>query len=195
MYCKKCGAEIQDESIPCPGCGVVHKPKKKFYKKWWFWAIIATVILAGMFGNMDDEEQSAGGGGTASATTTVGGRAEATEAPTTVVTTAPAPDYIEIDPAGLMAAYLDNEVAADAAYKNKQIKMTGTVKSINKDVLGNVYVTIETGVYLHDIDCYFAKQSEIDKVAELHTGDTITIIGKCTGLSFYDVDLEYCVFS
>lgn len=60
MFCKKCGAEIQEVWTVCPNCGESingmndfqkipaiqnQKKKKSVFKKWWFWVIIVVVIF------------------------------------------------------------------------------------------------------------------------------------------------------
>lgn len=43
-------------------------------------------------------------------------------------------------------AYEENTVAADALFKGKKFKVTGTVASINTDFMGNPYITLRGGV-------------------------------------------------
>ena len=47
MFCKNCGANIDDKAEICPNCGVSTKPKKKpIYKRWWFWLLIVVFLFA-----------------------------------------------------------------------------------------------------------------------------------------------------
>ncbi len=50
-FCEKCGKEIMEEAVVCPGCGCAvesvkeKKKKKPLHKKWWFWSLIVFIII------------------------------------------------------------------------------------------------------------------------------------------------------
>jgi hypothetical protein len=102
----------------------------------------------------------------------------------------PAESAISVSADELLAAYKDNEVAADKKYKGKMLLVEGVVDSIGKDIFDNVYVTL--GGSFENVHCTFDKQTEIDKVAELHQGDSIKILGKCTGLTITSPMMDNC---
>lgn len=178
MICQNCKTEVQDGLEKCPNCNSVlseqaPKKKKSVVKRWWFWFLmaIATIVLIAIV---------SGGSGDS------GGDKQGTNQGEQKV------DVIEVSPEDLYAAYDDNEVAADQKYEGKTLKITGTIKSIGKDVLDQVYITFETDAVLGSVQCYFSEQSEIDKVASLHEGDTITIVGVCKGKSITSVSIKKC---
>lgn len=100
-------------------------------------------------------------------------------------------EIIEISAADLFAAYDDNEVAADNKYKEKTLKITGTVTDISTDYSDQVYITLETNELLYSVQCYFEDDEQINKVAELKKHDTVTLIGTCEGKRF-NVIVKYC---
>ena len=195
MYCKYCGKEIAEDAKFCPGCGkrtdekstpVFHvdpEAEKKHRKRGCLTWILAGVLLFGgcvaIFGDSDTPSPSE----PETQSTTV-----PTEKPTTAPTEEP---IIEITPSELYNAYEENEVAADNEYKGKKVRITGTIEDIGKDILDDVYITINAGDY-DEIQCYFEDQKQIDKVATLKSGEEVTIVGECSGLSILNVVLQNC---
>ena len=54
----------------------------------------------------------------------------------------PSYEVIEISAGQLYQEYRNNEVAADLKYKGKMLKVTGIVRTVGEDILGNPYVVI-----------------------------------------------------
>lgn len=81
---------------------------------------------------------------------------------------------LEMTAASLAGEYDANEVRADQKYDARIIKVTGTVTEFQKGA-------VRLGVGNNSVDLYINK-AEIDKVAELNKGDTITVVGKNFGL-------------
>lgn len=102
-------------------------------------------------------------------------------------------ETIKISAVDLLAAYDENAVKADQDYKDKTLEVTGIVKSIDKDVLDDVFVTINDGgeYSFISVQCYFEDENEIAKTAELKAGDEVTIVGRCDG-SVVNVMLKEC---
>lgn len=176
IVCKTCGKEIAKSAKACPHCGA---KKKSGCLRSVLAAFLLVFGIAAILGAL--------GGGEAPSSST----GENTPG-NSVVYTQPAETIIEVSPATLRAEYQENEVAADAKYDNNLLKITGTINNIGKDILDDVYLTIETGEYLYDIQCYFSDASQIDIVATLKDGDTITLIGRCSGLSLTNVIVKDC---
>lgn len=102
-------------------------------------------------------------------------------------------EYIEVTASKLISDYEDNKVAADQKYEGKWLKVTGTISSIDTDIGGDVYICLEDGSdawSFTDVQCYFNDDS-IDSVASLKNGNIVTVIGKCTGMS-WNVGLSDC---
>lgn len=198
MYCKHCGKEMEDDARFCPGCGKQTSEKvaatlytdieevkkhKKHKKNGCIIWIIAGILLGVGCNAISDEPSSSQTTPTSVSSTT---------APTTQPTTAPTEEpVIDITPAELYNAYEENEVAADNLYDGKKLRITGVIESIGKDILDDVYITIDAGDY-NEIQCYFENEKEIEKVAALKTGDEITLVGECSGISILNVIMRNC---
>jgi hypothetical protein len=84
--------------------------------------------------------------------------------------------------AQLFRAYKDNGVAADRDYKDKEIKVSGVVTDIQRDLLDVPYVTLDVGdeALIFEVQCYFRNKQAAD-LAKLQKGQQITVRGKCIG--------------
>ncbi len=80
----------------------------------------------------------------------------------------------------LIQVYEENEVYADNNLKGKVFYVTGEVTSIKKDILDNIYVTLDGGDgTFRDVQCYF----DNPKIAgDLKKGIKAMFKGKCDGL-------------
>lgn len=101
-----------------------------------------------------------------------------------------APDF-RISARKLYAEYDANGVAADLKYKGKILAVTGTVENIDKDILDEIYVTLEGDEFIGSIQCYFAN-SHTGEAAGLRKGQTLTVKGQCDG-QLMNVLLKGCV--
>ncbi|MDO4302102.1 MAG: hypothetical protein Q4D26_12035 [Clostridia bacterium] len=113
-----------------------------------------------------------------------------TEVPAEAVTEAPA---ISISAEDLMSAYESNEVSADKQYKDQKLSVTGVVDNIST-VLDQTTVTLTNGdeFAFTGVRCYFDDEGEIDKVANLSKGTTITVEGTCDGYTIEPV-MKDCI--
>jgi hypothetical protein len=98
-------------------------------------------------------------------------------------------EVIAIAAGELYAAYEKNEVSADQMYKGKILAVEGTIENIGKDIIDSIYITLETGDFLSNVQCYFKKE-DADIVANLSKGQNVTVVGKCTGLSLGSVMIK-----
>lgn len=80
----------------------------------------------------------------------------------------------------LFTEYTQNESAANAKYFNKVTNIRGVLKSIDKDHSGTVTLTLNSGDSLSNISCQLDAR-HIGDSDHIHTGDTITITGTCSG--------------
>lgn len=83
-------------------------------------------------------------------------------------------DGVETSPANLVKEYNANPVRADGNYDGKWLKVTGAVTDFKSGA-------VRLGVGGDSVDVYIIR-SELGKVADLNKGDTITVIGRCSGL-------------
>lgn len=79
----------------------------------------------------------------------------------------------------LASAYEANTVAADARFKGKRFKISGTVASINTDFTGDPYVTLRGGVNQFMEPQFGFDKSESGQLAALTKGSNVTLV--CTG--------------
>ncbi|MDR0567897.1 MAG: OB-fold putative lipoprotein, partial [Spirochaetaceae bacterium] len=81
---------------------------------------------------------------------------------------------IEVSAADLVEAYTANAVRADSSYQRKTLRITAVVKEIGKSSRGSYFVRF-AGAGNDSVDVYFLS-SEINRVANVDKGQTITII-------------------
>ena len=136
--------------------------------------LLSTLILSGFivmaFGSGDDKEKQE-------------------EVKSEVNNTPP----IEINASELYGQYEANGVSADKNFKDKILKVTGIVNSIDKDITDNIYVTLKGDDMLGDIQCFFS-EDHLDAAANLSKGQKITVTGKCEG-KMMNVILRGCIIN
>lgn len=170
--CLECKKEISTDCKKCPNCG-----KQNPFGKTPTWVvfvgvIVALVILGKIFGDPKDRST----GSSATTATSAGPKAEPKAVPKAEPAT-PVPLKT------LLAEYKDNEVRADAKFKDKVIQVSGKVDDVKKDFLDNMYVTVGTGAMFEipQVQCFLA-DSETSKAASLSKGSTVTVQGRVDGL-------------
>lgn len=84
-------------------------------------------------------------------------------------------DYLE-----LHKQYMDNPIAADGSYKGKTMLFMGKVDEIDREILGNPYVTFPVDGFLENVRVTFQK-SEEEKFASISKGREIFVMGICRG--------------
>lgn len=93
---------------------------------------------------------------------------------------------IKVDATTLIEEYNNNEVAADAKYKGKEVEVTGEVDRISS-TFGKSSVTLGG---LMGVSCYFSKAHEAD-IGALSKGQTVAIRGRVDGMMM-GVNLKDC---
>lgn len=89
----------------------------------------------------------------------------------------------------LYTAYDENGVAADEKYKDKWISVTGTVEGIDKDLMDDIYVSLKGDDFIGVVQCMFGDE-HVEQTASLKKGQTVTIVGKCSGKVISNVILK-----
>lgn len=170
LNCKACSKEIAKGVNKCIHCG---KDQRNFFMKHKVLTVIlALVILGGI--------NSAMGGAKGSASTTT--PATSTTAKSTPVEKKVA--VLKVSAVVLAKAYEENEVKADKDYKGKTIETTGEIDDIGV-MLGETFIILSAGkdFAITNVQCFFDEKTEIDKIASLKKGDTVTIQGVVDGKS------------
>jgi len=86
------------------------------------------------------------------------------------------PSYTSRD---LARAYDANTVAADQTFKGKKFKVTGIVRDINTDFMGNPYVTLRGGVNEFMEPQFSFDKDYANQLANLRQGMEVTLV--CVG--------------
>lgn len=97
---------------------------------------------------------------------------------------------LEVSANQLYADYEANGVSADQQYKGKILKVTGTVNTIDKDIMDQIYVTLKGDGVIGDVQCFFS-DDYVNEAAQLQKGQKITVVGKCDG-KLMNVMLKGC---
>ena len=88
--------------------------------------------------------------------------------------------------------YYNNEVAADADLKGRFIKVTGVVDDIGK-TLGDPWITLDIAWQVPlgspGIRVWFGRGND-DQVINLRKGQKVGVVGKCTGRTLTDVQIQ-----
>jgi hypothetical protein len=91
----------------------------------------------------------------------------------------------------LYAAYDANELAADARFKGRWLRVSGTVENIGKDILGDPYVTLDAGQVFARVQCQFPKEREV-LLTVLRKGMKVSITCEGAG-KLMNVLLKDCI--
>ncbi|MHC4715331.1 MAG: OB-fold protein [Planctomycetota bacterium] len=91
----------------------------------------------------------------------------------------------------VFAAYEANALNADRAFKNRRLRVTGAVVSIDEDILGSPYVALETENVIACVQCMFSRDRTNDLV-DVRQGDQVVIGGVCDG-KFMNVIIRKCI--
>lgn len=96
-------------------------------------------------------------------------------------TNAPTEKPIAVQAKALTKEYDDNELAADAKYKDKMLAVSGKVSNI-AETMGNVTVQLEGHNIAKNVMCSF-DEAEKANVAKLKKGQQVTLSGKGDGMT------------
>ena len=94
------------------------------------------------------------------------------------------PDNVRPEPAmsvtadALLFVYRENEVAADRQYKDSPVSVSGAIRDIGKDILGNPYVVLGPSNAIMGVQCIFPKSAEV-RIAAMSKGQQVKF--NCTG--------------
>ena len=171
--CKGCKSPVDTTAKACPQCGRPNPAGGPYSVVHLFGCLLVLSALVGTCAFV------VGGGsrkhaasGPARSSTSVGARARPAKP------AKPAKPAVEIGAVKLWRAYDANEVAADAIYKGKTLRVTGRVASIDKDFLDNIVVRLR-GPNSFASTIASVSKGQAAKAAALKKGQTITI--DCVG--------------
>ena len=97
---------------------------------------------------------------------------------------------VSISAVDLYNEYSADEAKANTKYLNKVIGVRGKISKIDKDATGSASILLDAGSDMGGVSCLLdARHNE--EAAKLHSGDSVTINGSCTGM-LSDVVLVRC---
>lgn len=177
--CKYCKTEIPFDAKVCPNCRKKQGGKGCLIAIAVFVVIIIIAIATSSGGSSSSNKTASQNSGTSADNQTATPETE---------------EILEVAPGDLLDSYEANEVKGDELYEGKKMKLTGVVNDIGKDVMEHVYITFKGNdqYSITCVQCFFDSDDEIKKVMDLQSGDTITVVGDCTG-KFGNVTIEHCV--
>jgi hypothetical protein len=143
-----------------------------------FLCALALLILAGLACSAPADKPVANSGPAAPLSGQNSGASNG--AKTTAAATPEAPAGIKVTAAELMQAYVDNKVKADDTYKDKTVEVSGVVSEVGKDIMNSPYVALKTKEMIYTVQVYFTDE-ENKKLGDLKKGQSIKVVGKCTG--------------
>ena len=93
---------------------------------------------------------------------------------------------LKVDAVYLAASYSNNKTLSDKNFLDKDLELTGTVKTFYKLIEVRNVLELETGESEISLFCFFINEIDETKAASFSEGDTVTVIGKCAGLDKYN---------
>jgi len=94
----------------------------------------------------------------------------------------------------LSKAYVENNIVkADEHYKNRSVEIIGKVDIVGQE-LSQSYIILSSEKGIPNVQLFFKKESEINKLGKLNTGDTVTAQGVVAGkLKSKNVAVNDCI--
>ncbi len=170
--CKTCGAEVAKSAKTCPSCGA------KLQKG--VGIVCGIVVLVALLAVISVLVSQPTG----------------TSAPSQATASSNEPEVIEVSATDLWSAYDANSVSADSQYKGNLLAVTGEITNIGQDLLSKKpCISLASGdqLGLYPIQCFFPGDDDtVAALSELQDGQTVTITGKCTGVSVAHVQRTGC---
>ena len=117
---------------------------------------------------------------------------ELQEAPKVVEPVAPATPDVTVTAKTLLKAYEENQFAADSAYKDKRLRVSGKLSNVTTGFFSGVDVNINGGgdFEFTSVTCSF--DTAPPGVEKLKPGDSVTFDGDCSGGMVIGVSLDNC---
>ncbi|MEK6266524.1 MAG: OB-fold putative lipoprotein [Clostridium sp.] len=94
----------------------------------------------------------------------------------------------------LSKAYVENNIVkADEHYKDRTVEIIGKVDIVGQE-LSQSYIILSSEKGVPNVQLFFEKESEINKLGKLNTGDTVTAQGVVAGkLKSKNVAVTDCI--
>lgn len=92
----------------------------------------------------------------------------------------------------LNRAYIGNELAADAKYKDKILRITGIVAVIERNNDGTLSMALTSTQFSSDAVWFSFDKKYESGLAQLTIGQSVTVQGRCVG-DFFGVHVNDCI--
>jgi predicted nucleic acid-binding Zn ribbon protein len=201
--CPKCAEDVQKDATVCKHCGAkITSSKKKKVGIGCLVIFLIIIVLIIIGGNSGDKNQKS-----ANTTQDTNSKANTAQSDNQAVSTnnnnaqtsqpsktAPATPDVIVTAAVIAEDYSENEVSADAKYKDKLIEISGKIYAISNGIADNeMIVSLSDGKYdMGDPACNM-KASEHDKVLNFKKGQQVTLIGTGNSATLGSPQLKDCV--
>jgi len=93
---------------------------------------------------------------------------------------------LKVDAVNLAVSYSKNRTEADKNFLDKELEVTGTVKTFYRLLEIRNVLELNTGESKISLFCFFMNEIDENKAARFSEGDTVIIIGECAGLDKYN---------
>lgn len=198
MFCPKCGGPLDQNGV-CQNC---NKPPKKKFPTWAivlicvFGGLIVLGVFVAIFGEPTNNNSSSSSSSISDSSVPASGSDSSSEESSSESSESQE-DVIKVSAYDLYAEYDANEAAAEQKYKGKLLEITGTVDDVSRDILDDLYVTLESSddkYSLSSVQCYLDEKDEstMTKVTSLSKGDTVTIRGYVDSMLF-NLSVKKCI--
>ena len=87
----------------------------------------------------------------------------------------------------IVNSYLSDIKAADAKFLDKEIELSGKVKSFFQFEVEKSLLELETGNRELQLFCLLTNKETEEKASSLTAGSTVTVLGKCLGIKDYKI--------
>jgi tRNA_anti-like len=178
QLCRDCKHEVSRRAKTCPNCG---RPRPALGPKQFFFGALVLLLLIAYFWSTpgDAPSESSVSSPPSPTASSVSPSSRGSEA-------------ITVSAKQLWSAYQQNEVSADARYRDRLLLVGGQVESINKDALDKVYLVLAApgllGVHAT------LKDSQLGAAAGVSRGDHVSLLCTGAGLIIGAPMLDDCEF-
>ncbi len=93
---------------------------------------------------------------------------------------------LKVDAVNLAVSYSKNRTEADKNFLDKELEVTGTVKTFYRLLEIRNVLELNTGESKISLFCFFLNEIDENKAARFSEGDTVIVIGECAGLDKYN---------
>ncbi len=164
--CKECEKEISGSAKECPNCG---KDQRNWVMKHKFLTAIIVIILLTAVGSSGSSDKSSSSSDTGNTGSMVKEEAIVDNKM----------DYEEVSTTDFIAAFDDNQLAAEKMYKDKGVQLKAKIKNISEDIMGSPFLSLEPTnadeyYFGTNIQCMF---KNADDLLSVSNGVSITLQG------------------